>query len=108
MQPVQFADPADIRRRSPAGIIASTQASHQTSARLIAEKRLGPSRLAGAYAGHSVLLFFFQAEVGIRFHCVTGVQTCALPISRKCSATGGVVISVRYSTSSRFSLRQVK
>src|SRR5260221_9387491 len=32
----------------------------------------------------SVLLFFFfffQAEDGIRDHCVTGVQTCALPIS---------------------------
>ena len=27
------------------------------------------------------LLFFFQAEDGIRDHCVTGVQTCALPIS---------------------------
>src|SRR5437588_11184641 len=25
--------------------------------------------------------FFFQAEDGIRCHCVTGVQTCALPIS---------------------------
>src|SRR5436190_401952 len=24
--------------------------------------------------------FFFHAEVGIRAHCVTGVQTCALPI----------------------------
>src|SRR5947207_8531054 len=24
--------------------------------------------------------FFFQAEDGIRDHCVTGVQTCALPI----------------------------
>src|SRR5436190_18824753 len=24
--------------------------------------------------------FFFQAEDGIRGHCVTGVQTCALPI----------------------------
>ena len=28
-----------------------------------------------------VVFFFFQAEDGIRFHCVTGVQTCALPIS---------------------------
>src|SRR5260221_2135867 len=28
----------------------------------------------------TVLLFFFQAEDGIRDHCVTGVQTCALPI----------------------------
>src|SRR5438132_13531667 len=25
--------------------------------------------------------FFCQAEDGIRYHCVTGVQTCALPIS---------------------------
>src|SRR5438034_10391770 len=27
-----------------------------------------------------VRFFFFQAEDGIRDHCVTGVQTCALPI----------------------------
>src|SRR5260221_9551478 len=27
--------------------------------------------------------FFFQAEDGIRDHCVTGVQTCALPISAR-------------------------
>jgi len=28
-----------------------------------------------------ILLFFFQAEDGIRDRDVTGVQTCALPIS---------------------------
>ena len=28
-----------------------------------------------------IVLFFFQAEDGIRFYKVTGVQTCALPIS---------------------------
>src|SRR5260221_7026871 len=28
-----------------------------------------------------ISFFFFQAEDGIRDHCVTGVQTCALPIS---------------------------
>ena len=28
----------------------------------------------------SVFIFFFQAKDGIRDHCVTGVQTCALPI----------------------------
>src|SRR5260221_8228344 len=28
----------------------------------------------------SICFFFFQAEDGIRDHCVTGVQTCALPI----------------------------
>src|SRR5260221_8975622 len=27
-----------------------------------------------------LMIFFFQAEDGIRDHCVTGVQTCALPI----------------------------
>ena len=27
--------------------------------------------------------FFFQAEDGIRDHCVTGVQTCALPLYSK-------------------------
>src|SRR5207247_3682212 len=30
---------------------------------------------------HALLLFFFQAEDGIRGPLVTGVQTCALPIS---------------------------
>src|SRR5438132_6091431 len=30
--------------------------------------------------GGSSASFFFQAEDGIRDHCVTGVQTCALPI----------------------------
>src|SRR5436190_21782012 len=29
----------------------------------------------------TTMFFFFQAEDGIRDHCVTGVQTCALPIS---------------------------
>src|SRR6202012_5222285 len=29
------------------------------------------------------IFFFFQAEGGIRDHCVTGVQTCALPIFEK-------------------------
>jgi predicted amidohydrolase YtcJ len=51
----QIADPADIARRAPAGIIASRQPTHQTSDRLMAEKRLGPDRLAGAYAWQSVL-----------------------------------------------------
>src|SRR5476649_3005414 len=31
----------------------------------------------------SLYFFFFQAEDGIRDHCVTGVQTCALPICRR-------------------------
>src|SRR5256885_4739168 len=32
---------------------------------------------------NSYVFFFFQAEDGIRDYKVTGVQTCALPISRK-------------------------
>src|SRR2546429_2789475 len=32
---------------------------------------------------HLLLFFFFQAEDGIRDVAVTGVQTCALPISLK-------------------------
>lgn len=51
----QIADPKDISRLAPAGIIASMQPTHQTSDRLMAEKRLGPNRLAGAYAWQSVL-----------------------------------------------------
>ena len=51
---VQVIDPADIPRLAPAGIIASMQPVHQTSDRLMAEKRLDPPRLAGAYAWRSI------------------------------------------------------
>jgi predicted amidohydrolase YtcJ len=50
----QVADPADISRLKPASIIASMQPVHQTSDRLMAEKRLGPNRLKGAYAWQTV------------------------------------------------------
>ena len=51
----QIVDPADIPRLAPAGIIASMQPTHQTSDRLMAEERLGPDRLAGAYAWNTIL-----------------------------------------------------
>ena len=35
------------------------------------------------------IVFFFQAEDGIRDHCVTGVQTCALPISQQAHRLDG-------------------
>src|SRR5438046_4573305 len=38
-------------------------------------------RVAFYYYSMSILFFFFQAEDGIRDWSVTGVQTCALPIS---------------------------
>src|SRR5207244_6973146 len=41
--------------------------------------RVGPYR---QFVGsHRICFFFFQAEDGIRDDLVTGVQTCALPIS---------------------------
>ena len=50
----QVVDPADIARFGKHGIIASMQPVHQTSDREMAEKRLGPTRLAGAYAWKSI------------------------------------------------------
>jgi len=50
----QIVDPADIPRFGRHGIIASMQPVHETSDRLMAEARLGPNRLAGAYAWKSI------------------------------------------------------
>jgi predicted amidohydrolase YtcJ len=63
----QIADPADIPRLAPAGIIASMQPTHQTSDRLMAEKRLGPDRLAGAYAWQTVLRSGLRLAFGSDF-----------------------------------------
>src|SRR5687767_15506466 len=41
------------------------------------------------------LLFFFQAEDGIRDKLVTGVQTCALPICGDVEARGEVRLTIR-------------
>src|SRR5438034_7569211 len=38
--------------------------------------------------------FFFQAEDGIRDHCVTGVQTCALPILSVAELVFGQMIAL--------------
>lgn len=52
---LQIADPKDLPRLKRAGIIASMQPTHQTSDRLMAEARLGPNRLGGAYAWNTML-----------------------------------------------------
>jgi predicted amidohydrolase YtcJ len=52
---VQVLDPADIPRLARHGTIASMQPVHQTSDRTMAEARLGPERLAGAYVWNSIL-----------------------------------------------------
>ncbi|MFN3862998.1 MAG: amidohydrolase [Erythrobacter sp.] len=51
----QIVDPADLPLLGRHGIIASMQPLHQTSDRLMAEARLGPGRLEGAYAWRSVM-----------------------------------------------------
>ncbi len=51
----QIVDPADLPRFARGSIIASMQPIHALSDRTMAEARLGPGRLAGAYAWHSML-----------------------------------------------------
>lgn len=51
----QIVDPVDTGRLGKHGVIASMQPLHQTSDRLMAEARLGPDRLAGAYPWRSVI-----------------------------------------------------
>lgn len=51
---VQVVAPSDISRIAQHGTIASMQPVHQISDRLMAEARLGPSRLTGAYAWRSI------------------------------------------------------
>ncbi|MCP9222499.1 amidohydrolase family protein [Erythrobacter sp. LQ02-29] len=50
----QIVAPGDIPAFGRDGIIASMQPTHQTSDRLMAEARLGPDRLQGAYAWKSL------------------------------------------------------
>jgi predicted amidohydrolase YtcJ len=51
----QIVDPADLPRFGKHGIIASMQPVHQTSDRRMAEARLRPERLGGAYAWKAML-----------------------------------------------------
>ena len=51
----QIVDPVDLPRFGKNGVIASMQPVHETSDRVMAEARLGPARLAGAYAWASML-----------------------------------------------------
>ena len=50
----QVVDSADLTRFGRHDVIASMQPVHQTSDRLMAEARLGPDRLAGAYAWRAI------------------------------------------------------
>lgn len=50
----QIVDPLDIPKFAQLKVVASMQPVHQTSDRLMAEARLGPDRLKGAYAWRSM------------------------------------------------------
>src|SRR5438067_191396 len=50
---------------------------------------------------HSKAIIFFQAEDGIRSRNVTGVQTCALPISGGGGVRGGTGVPVERGDGSR-------
>ncbi len=51
----QIVDPVDLPRFAKLGVVASMQPVHETSDSRMAEARLGPGRLAGAYAWASML-----------------------------------------------------
>jgi len=51
----QIVDPADLPRFASLKVIASMQPTHATSDRTMAEARLGPDRLVGAYAWATML-----------------------------------------------------
>src|SRR5690349_21976787 len=55
-----------------------------------------------------VLFFFFQAEDGIRDLYVTGVQTCALPISKSTCTDLWQLAEVRRSDGGKIFLQQVQ
>src|SRR2546430_12517497 len=64
-------------------------------AKLQADDQKGPCQQRGRGRNQDLAVvagdyfFFFQAEDGIRDLTVTGVQTCALPISRRSKLLGG-------------------
>ena len=57
---------------------------------------VGGYLLGGELACSVGLFFFFQAEDGIRDDLVTGVQTCALPISFICVLINNPFTSFTY------------
>src|SRR5258708_13652824 len=56
---------------------------------MISAARISSTEPCEVYCFRGFLFFFFQAEDGIRDDLVTGVQTCALPISKQPSNVAG-------------------
>src|SRR5947207_2612720 len=72
---------ADLRPRSPHAELTAVMLG-LLAAGLAVLLVMGIELIAQSFEEKD-LFFFFQAEDGIRDHCVTGVQTCALPISSR-------------------------
>src|SRR5256885_5383588 len=73
------------------GVVSSAEPRGSDAARLLPQQQSGSTKRGGTPLSRSVtfavsLACFFQAEDGIRYYKVTGVQTCALPISTKGAA----------------------
>src|SRR5256886_8572604 len=68
-----------------------------------ASAELASQRCPRGTAAAGARYFFFQAEDGIRDLTVTGVQTCALPISRQpaCHPASGPASTITQQTSAR-------
>src|SRR5699024_11980285 len=77
------APPPALSRSSAAECAPSySTAISASSAQLLAAKHRGDLQFRSRFSvTPSRVFFFFQAEDGIRDRNVTGVQTCALPIS---------------------------
>src|SRR5687767_15183704 len=68
----------------------STKSDHNSNSSICALMMLVISDFVDTLFILFFVVFFFQAEDGIRDKLVTGVQTCALPISEEGEAGDGV------------------
>src|SRR5260221_229519 len=68
------------KRKQVSEIMRQMLTQAQTAAQYFTNDQI-KERTRKVSADVDLFCFFFQAEDGIRDHCVTGVQTCALPIS---------------------------
>nr|WP_264595422.1 amidohydrolase family protein [Sphingobium sp. B12D2B] len=79
----QIVDPADLARFARSGTIASMQPQHATSDWAMATRRLGPERLAGAYAWRTML----DNKVPLAFGSDAPVEPADAFIGLKSAAT---------------------